>query len=75
MNSKILKCKNCGAILVIQTKDLWKIGKCTVCESNKLEDFDKELCSKKCKMNALRQKGDLYYVKSSKKNRERNEKN
>ena len=54
MNSKILKCRYCGAILVIQTKDLWKIGKCTVCESDKLEDFDKELCSKKCKMNALR---------------------
>ena len=53
MNSTILKCKNCGSILVIPTKDLWKIGKCTVCESNKLEDFDKELCSKKCKMNAL----------------------
>ena len=53
MNSTILKCKDCGAILVIPAKDLWKIGKCTVCESNKLEDFDKELCSKKCKMNAL----------------------
>ena len=54
MNSTILKCRNCGSILVIPTKDLWKIGKCTVCESNKLENFDIESSNKKCKMNAIR---------------------
>lgn len=54
MNSTILKCRICGSILVIPTKDLWKIGKCTVCESNKLENFDIESSNKKCKMNAIR---------------------
>ena len=53
MNSTILKCRNCGSILAIPTKDLCKIGKCTICESNKLEDFDVETSNKKCKMNAL----------------------
>ena len=53
MNSTILKCRNCGSILAIPTKDLWKIGKCTICESNKLENFDVESSNKKCKMNAL----------------------
>ena len=53
MNSTILKCRNCGSILAIPTKDLCKIGKCTICESNKLENFDVESSNKKCKMNAL----------------------
>lgn len=40
MNNTILKCKNCGAILVIPTKDLWKLRKCTTCESTNLENMD-----------------------------------
>lgn len=43
MNNTILRCKNCGALLVIPTKDLWKIGK-----SNELESFENaELGDKK----------------------------
>ena len=40
MNNTILKCKNCGAILVVPTRDLWKIVKCTACESKELESFE-----------------------------------
>ena len=42
MNNTILRCKNCGALLVIPTKDLWKIGKCTNCESNELVNLNDE---------------------------------
>jgi len=44
MNSKsyniVLKCKDCGTILVVNSKDLWKIGKCPTCESKNLVNFD-----------------------------------
>ena len=44
MTTTILRCKDCGSILVIDTKDLWKLQSCTKCESTNLvnldEDFD-----------------------------------
>ena len=42
MNNTILKCKNCKSIIVIQTKDLWKIGQCPKCESKNLVNLDDE---------------------------------
>lgn len=40
MNNTILKCLDCGAILVVNNSDLWKIRKCTSCESTNLENVD-----------------------------------
>ena len=33
-----MKCKNCGTISVVLTKDLWKLGQCPKCESKNLDD-------------------------------------
>ena len=47
MTTTIFRCQDCEAILVISTKDLWKLGKCPRCESKNLvnldEEFDKEV--------------------------------
>lgn len=37
-----MKCKNCGAISVILTKDLWKLGQCPKCESKDLINLNDE---------------------------------
>lgn len=40
MTSVVLKCKDCGAILVVNTKDLWHYIKCTHCDSYNLVNLD-----------------------------------
>ena len=44
MNSKsyniVLKCKDCGTILVLNTKDLWHCVRCTHCNSTNIVNFD-----------------------------------
>lgn len=37
-----MKCKTCGSISVIATKDLWKLGQCPRCESKDLVNLDDE---------------------------------
>lgn len=37
-----MKCKNCGSISVVLTKDLWKLGQCPKCESKNLVNLDDE---------------------------------
>lgn len=41
-NCICMKCKDCGTISVIATKDLWKMSKCPRCESKNLVNFDDE---------------------------------
>ena len=40
MTNVILKCNSCGAILVVNTTELWKVKRCTSCESTNLENMD-----------------------------------
>lgn len=42
MNNVVLKCMQCGGIFVIATKDLWKLSKCSTCESKNLINLDEE---------------------------------
>ncbi len=42
MNTTCIKCRDCGAIMVINTKELWKLQSCTKCESTNLVDLDSE---------------------------------
>ena len=37
-----MKCKSCGSISVVLTKDLWKLGQCPKCESKNLSNLDDE---------------------------------
>lgn len=37
-----MKCKNCGSISVVLTKDLYKLGQCPKCESKNLANLDDE---------------------------------
>lgn len=37
-----MKCKDCGNIIVIATKELWKLGQCPKCESKDLANLDDE---------------------------------
>ena len=37
-----MKCKSCGTISVVLTKDLWKLGQCPKCESRNLVNLDDE---------------------------------
>lgn len=41
-NCTCMKCKNCGSISVVLTKDLWKLGHCPKCESKNLVNLDDE---------------------------------
>ena len=41
-NCTCMKCKSCGAISVVLTKDLWKLGQCPKCESKNLVNLDDE---------------------------------
>lgn len=41
-NCTCMKCKNCGTISVVLTKDLWKLGQCPKCESKNLVNLDDE---------------------------------
>lgn len=40
MTNVILKCNSCGAILVVNTTELWKIKRCPTCESGNIENMD-----------------------------------
>ena len=42
MNNTILKCIDCGSIMVVNNKDLWKLRKCTKCESTHITNVDEE---------------------------------
>lgn len=42
MNNVVLKCQDCGTILVINTKDLWHYIKCTHCGSSNVVNLDDE---------------------------------
>ena len=50
MNVSIFKCKACGSVIVVNLKDVWKLSRCTKCNSGditNMEDFelDSELTS------------------------------
>ena len=40
MNVSILKCKKCGAILVVNNNDLWSTNKCPKCGSSEIQNVD-----------------------------------
>lgn len=40
MNVAILKCKDCGAILVVNISDLWATKRCPKCESENIQNID-----------------------------------
>lgn len=40
MNVSILKCKKCGAILVVNNSDLWSTNKCPKCHSSEIQNVD-----------------------------------
>ena len=42
MTNVVIKCNDCGSIIVVNTKDLWKLQSCTKCESTNLVDLDSE---------------------------------
>ena len=42
MNNVVLKCKDCGSILVVNAKDLWHYVKCTHCDSYNIINLDEE---------------------------------
>ena len=38
----VLKCKDCGTIMVIALKDLWHLIRCTRCNSENVVNMDEE---------------------------------
>lgn len=42
MKNVVLKCKDCGAILVVNPKDLWHYIRCTHCDSPNVVNLDDE---------------------------------
>jgi len=42
MKCTIVKCKDCGNIMVVNTNELWKLNKCTKCESKNISTIDDE---------------------------------
>lgn len=42
MKSVVLECKDCGAILVLNPKDLWHHIRCTKCDSHNVVNLDEE---------------------------------
>lgn len=38
----ILKCKDCNRVIVIPTKEIWKLVRCPACESGNLVNIDEE---------------------------------
>ena len=32
MDCTVIKCKNCGTIMVVNTKELWKLTNCNKCD-------------------------------------------
>lgn len=41
-NCTCMKCNRCGAISVVLTKELWKLGQCPKCESKDLTNLNEE---------------------------------
>lgn len=39
---EILKCKDCGCIMVVDKKKLWSTKSCSTCESTNIELFEAE---------------------------------
>ena len=42
MECTIVKCKDCGTVMVVNTNELWKLNKCTKCESKNISTIDDE---------------------------------
>ena len=42
MNNVVLKCQDCGTILVINNKDLWHTVQCSKCNSRNIVNLDEE---------------------------------
>ncbi len=42
MDCIIIKCKDCGTIMVINTKELWKLTNCNKCNSKNISTLDEE---------------------------------
>lgn len=42
MNNTVLKCQDCGTILVVNTKDLCHIIQCSRCNSRNIVNLDEE---------------------------------
>lgn len=42
MRNVVLECKDCGAILVVNSKDLWHRIRCTKCDSYNVVNLDEE---------------------------------
>ena len=42
MHNVVLKCKDCGSILVVNAKDLWHYIRCTHCNSYNIINLDEE---------------------------------
>lgn len=41
MITEVFKCSNCEAIMVVDVKDIWKLGKCPRC-GGELKNLDEE---------------------------------
>ena len=42
MTTAIIKCNNCGNIMVVNTKELWKLTTCTKCTSTNIVNMEDE---------------------------------
>lgn len=42
MRNVVLECKDCGAILIVNPKDLWHRIRCTKCDSYNVVNLDEE---------------------------------
>lgn len=42
MECTVIKCKNCGTIMVVNTNELWKLSRCTKCDSTNISTLDEE---------------------------------
>lgn len=43
MSVSIFRCKSCGSVIVVNIKDVWKLSRCTKCNSGdiaNMEDFE-----------------------------------
>ena len=40
MNASVFKCNCCGSIIVVNNKELWKLIKCTKCDSSNIINVD-----------------------------------
>lgn len=42
VNNVVLRCQDCGAILVVNNKDLWHTIQCSQCNSRNIVNLDDE---------------------------------